>query len=257
MARARIISKARQRYEMVPVLDEDGKQKEVPVTRADGTPKMTRRGSQPIMRKLTMPDKTRPLPPRQCERCGAELSIGKPFRVISIKRQVGGTDRFRCMSCPIWQPWEVSNSLSARVQQIQAADFDVSEVEDESGAQDAATVLADQIRELAEEKAESAQNMEDGFGHATSASDEIREQAEQLESWAGEMEGLSFEDPPDTDCTECEGQGKIIDPGEPDDPTDCSACNGTGEREVPDEEWDEWRESVRQVIQDALDNCPI
>ncbi len=117
MARPRVISAARQRYEMVPVLDENGNQKTVRTAKKD------RRGN-PVMRKLTVADHTKPLPPRKCEKCGSELEIGKPFRVVSVKTQRGGYDRFRCMNCPVWQPWELSNSLSARCQQIQSERID-------------------------------------------------------------------------------------------------------------------------------------
>jgi hypothetical protein len=277
MARPKVMT-YQQRYKMVPVLDDDGKQKKVPVMDArTGAQKTNKRGV-PTWRSLTVADKSQPKPIHKCERCNTSLVVGEKYRVVAIKTQSGGYDRFRCMACPVWLPWELSNSLSARISQIQSEDIDVSGAEDESSAQDCAAPLAEMIRELAEEKRESASNIEDGFGHSTFMSDELNETADNLDSWADELENLSFEDTPATDCPdcdgdgtedcqECDGNGEITDEAGDsqecencacdDGKVDCSTCQNSGEREVPQEEMEEWRESVRQTIQDALDNAPM
>jgi hypothetical protein len=230
------IAKARQRYEMVPVLDDDGKQKEVPVVnQKTGQPKMAK-GNRPVMRKLTVADQSRPLPPRKCDYSACpepdkNIAIGTPFKCLSIKQQFGGRDLFRHDGCPDWQQWEYSNSLSARISQIQSTVINPGGWEAEDDPKSEAESIAEEIRGLAEEKNEAADNMESGFGHETEQSQELSEIADNLESWADDVanacDSLEF---PEADVT-------------PDD-------------EMADA-MEAWREEAQQAIQDALDNSPI
>ena len=253
------IAKARQRYAMVPVLDEDGNQKTVPVINAKtGQPK-TARGGRPVTRKLTREDRDNPLPPRHCDYPACPepdkvIAIGTPFKCLSIKQQFGGRELFRHESCPSWNPWEYSNSLSARISQIQSMDLgsDGWEGEDDPGA--AAEEVASAIEELADEKEEAGQNMEDGFGHETSASAELKETAEGLREWASQVRDVTLPDFPDDQCLECEGTGSI---GDGDEATDCEQCGGEGTAEPSEEQLDAWREEAEQAIQDELGNSPV
>jgi hypothetical protein len=229
------IAKARQRYEMVPVIDpESGQQKTVPVNRPDGTPKTDKRGNA-VTRKVTQADLTKPLPPRRCDYPSCPepdkvIAIGTAFKCLSIKQQFGGRELFRHETCPAWQPWEYSSSLSARISQIQSYALDSAGWETEDDAKSAAEDAASQIRELSEEKGEAADNMESGFGHETEQSQELRQTADDLESWASEVESaldsVSFPDAEDDNM-----------------PTN--------------DEMEQWRDEAQQAIQYALDNSPV
>jgi hypothetical protein len=229
---------------MVPVLDEDGSPKTVPVMK-NGKPQLAK-GGRPITRKVTEVDKSKPLPPRHCDypSCPVPdkvIAIGTPFKVISIKRQFGGVEYFRHEGCPSWQPWEYSDSLSAKVARIQNMPLSCDDWDDEEQAKEAAGEVADAIEELAEEKEESAQNMEDGFGHETEQSAELRETADSLRSWAEEVRDVDMPDFPEAD------------PGDCSDP-ECRLDH----TEVPGEEQlDQWRQEAEQAIRDAMDNSPV
>lgn len=165
MAQVHHVARATQRYEMVPLLDRAGHQM------IAETARKTKNG-RTVTRHLTVADKTKPLPNRECDRCHGEIKIGDPYKWIAPKSgPYGGRRRIRCGKCPAWQIWEYSDSLSARLARI-AHDF-----WDAIG----------EIRELAEEKRESAGNIEEGFGHATSQSEELAQIADDLESWADEV----------------------------------------------------------------------
>jgi hypothetical protein len=270
MARARIIQKARQRYVMVPVIDpETGKQKEVPVTDLDGRPKLTRRGSRPIMRKLTVADKSQPLPLRKCEQCSKDLELGKPFRVISIRRQIGGYSRYRCTECPTWQPHEITSALWARIMQLQTEQgVDGSGWEDESEAEDAAEQVAAAIEELRDDKQESLDNMPEGLRDAS----ELNEQVDQLTDWA-ETVRSSYSDAswtfPEGICENCQGEQLecSVHEDHSDDPDaenycdgteECLECNGSNEGEYRDEEeMEAWRQEAADAINEALNNSPL
>lgn len=257
MPRVNYVKHARARYAMVPKRGEDGKQIEVPVLRKDGTPKTTKHGS-PITRKLTVQDRTKQLPPLRCGKCDTLILPGQPYKWIEPKMR---GMMVRCADCPNWNVWEYSDSLSARVAQIQdtAANILSSDFDSPDDLRSDLEEIASEIRSLAEEKEEAASNLEEGFGHETYQSQEISEQADQLNDWADEIENVDIPDlpePEEQDCEECEGTGINSDP----DDDGCSDCDGAGTvtpDDPTDEQMDEWREEARQAAQDAVDNCPL
>jgi len=119
----------------------------------------------------------------------------------------------RCASCPQWQVWEYSSSLSARVAEI-SHDFwnEVDNASDADEVQECLNSAAERVREIAEEKREGASNIEDGFGHSTYQSDELNDVADQLDSWADDIESADIPDYPEAeehDCDDCEGSGEV------------------------------------------------
>ena len=191
MARVTYVKKAQQRYEQKPVLDENGKPKIAVTVRTD------KRGNAVTMRVMT-DDKTRPLPNLKCEQCGEEIKPGDSYKHVTVKNTYGGTKHVRCATCPTWQPWDLSNSLSARLSQV-SFDFG-NAVQDANEPGDIETALQDAaqaVRDIAEEKKESAQNIEDGFQHPTQMSEELQQVGDDLDSWADEIEGADVPELPE------------------------------------------------------------
>lgn len=214
MARITYVKAAQQRYEQVPVIDpETGEQKRTPVTGKDGQQKVTKRGA-PVFLSVTVADKSKPLPPRKCGSCHQEIQVGSPYKHISPRSgPYGGHTLYRCDICPNWHVWEYSSSLSARLSEIEY-DFSnaIDEVESEDDVQSALDEAAERVREIAQEKGESADNIEEGFQHETYQSQELREQSESLESWADEISSATipdFPEPEEADCEVCEGNGHL------------------------------------------------
>jgi hypothetical protein len=260
MARVTHVKRAQQRYRTKPVLDENGEQKQTPVMNSRGEQKTTK-GGRPVFFRITERDLEHPLPLLRCDHCGKDIELGTPYKWIQPH---GRGQMSRHAGCPTWNVWEYSNSLSARIAQIQAGDPDSPE-----SPEDITSWLeekAGEIRELAEEKRESASNIEDGFGHATYQSDELNDIAEQLDSWADEVEQAEvpdFPEPEDEDCEECGGSGSIELPEDADPELDsdvCPECGGGGQvtaDEPTEEQLDEWREAAIEAAREALDNCPV
>ena len=68
---------------------------------------------------LTVVDKTKPKPLYNCSACGKPIEIGTPYKHISPKSgPYGGHKMTRHESCPSWQVWDYSNSLSAQLSRI-------------------------------------------------------------------------------------------------------------------------------------------
>lgn len=258
MARVTHVKRAQQRYHTKPIIDPaTGEQKQVPVMNSRGEQKTTK-GGRPVFLRLTERDLDRPKPLFRCDFCKEEIALGTPYKWIEPH---GRGMMTRHEGCPTWQVWEYSNSLSARISQIQADGPDAAEFEDEDGIKGWLEAKAQEIRDLAEEKREAATNIEEGFQHATYQSDELNETADQLDSWADEVEQADIPElpePEDEECTECGGTGGLDD-GDGGSET-CDECGGSGQvtpETLSEEQLDEWRENAVSAAQDALDNCPL
>jgi hypothetical protein len=280
MARTTHVAKAQQRYETVPVIDPTtGEAKKTPVMR-NGEQRTTKRGK-PIFMTVTVQDRSKPLPPYECDYCNKTIEVGTPYKHITPKSgPYGGRKRTRHESCPGWMPWDYSNSLSAQVGRI-AYDFGnaIANVDDPDDVKSMLDDAATEVREIAEQKREGASNIEEGFGHPTSASEELESIADELDGWADEIENADVPDLPDVEdeeCDECGGSGNVENPeydreigeedGESYDPDyaveeeiECEACEGTGYT-TPDEpnedQMSQWRDEVVEATS-IVDECPV
>jgi hypothetical protein len=272
MARVTHVKKAQQRYATVPVLDAEGKPVRTPVIGRNGEQKKNKHGRPTYMTK-TVADKSRPLPNYTCGKCGVEIKPGDPYKWIKPKSgPYGGRLMVRCGSCPAWQVWEYSSSLSARTAQI-SHDFERA-IDGATGPDEITSALEDaanSAREIAEEKRESAQNIEDGFGHPTSSSEELNEIADSLDSWADEIEQADVPDLDDYPCDDCSGEGEVEcqecdGSGEVEDETGdsvtCEDCSGDGKVECENGSCEEgkdieaWLDEVRSNCS-IVDECPV
>ena len=280
MARITYVKKAQQRYATVPVLDADGKPQRVPVLGRDGKQKTSKRGL--VFRTITVDDKTKPLPNHVCGKCGKEIEVGQPYKWIAPKSgPYGGRKLFRCGTCPSWQVWEYSSSLSARLAQV-SHEFDqavggCSPESDEFDAdwdgglyldevRTALEAAAETIREIAEEKREAASNIEDGFGHPTSQSEELEQIADDLDAWADDVAEVDFSEFDrasefaDGECSTCGGEGALDVEEAGTVQVSCTDCDGTGkvfDQEGCSEAVSEWWDEVVTIARDTLDSCPV
>lgn len=290
MPRVNHVKKAQQRYKTVPVLDENGQ----PTYRENQRKRPTKRGATVTRQRVTVADKSQPLPPLRCDFPGCpthEILPGEAYKWIKPKSgPYGGSQRNRHESHPSWHQWEYSSSLSARTAQISHeawGTINATTFEEPDGVREVLTNVAEEVRGLAEEKRESAQNLEEGFGHPTSQSEELESTAEELDSWADDIENADvpeLPEPDQVDCTECEGEGTkdegcedcqgtgVIEDTEGDVTGDCSTCGGDGQVEVncdscegsgqvdgeepTDEQMDAWRDEVEQLFS-IVDECPV
>lgn len=281
MARITRVKKAQQRFHTKPVLDAKGNPVKIALTNRDGSPKMTsskggKRTPRPVFITKTVADKTRPKPNLRCDfpGCtidGGEILPGTSYMWIKPKSgPYGGHQKNRHDAHPAWQVWDYSNSLSAQVARIEhTATGAVAVAEDDTDVKSALDEAAEAIRELAEQKRESASNIVDGFGHDTYQSDDLNSQADELDSWADDVEGADVE-PLDAfdcpaacaegrqDCPSCDGTGKEHGAEDGDDclecdgacDVECGDCDGTGyDLEAARDAWSE-------AVAEALGNCP-
>lgn len=274
MARVTYVKKAQQRYAMVPVLDENGQPKRTPVLRKDGSQKTTKHG-RPVFMKVTVADKTKPLPNEKCGKCGVEIKPGMPYKHISPKSgPYGGRKLYRCAACPTWQVWEYSSSMAARLAQMEdTCSTEIANALSADDVQSALSAMAEEVRALSEEKREGASNIEEGFGHPTYASEELEQIADDLENWADEIESVSVPEPSDYPCETCTGEGEYdcetcqgagaleVEAGE--GTVTCEDCDGSGQVECEDctaenghADMDAWREAVESEVS-IYQECPV
>jgi hypothetical protein len=233
------VKKAQQRYKMVPVIEEStGMQKRTPVLGKDGKQKTDKRGN-PTFRKVTKEDKSQPLDPEKCGKCGKEIAVGDPYKHTTVKRTYGGVRMVRCVDCPDWRQWELTTSKMAPIMQAQdQTSFD--DCEDYQSIVDTLEEFANTVRDVAAEYEESADNIEDGFGHETYQSAELREKYEALEAWADELEQLDEQEP-----EKCEDHVDSETDDDDDDP-ECEACD-----ELKQEALDNMRADAEEKIMET------
>jgi len=275
MARVTHVKSAQQRYRTVPVIDPaTGEQKVVPmINRRTGQQKVTKRGK-PVVMRLTREDRTQPKPNLRCDFSGCthpdrEIKPGQAYKWIKPKSgPYGGRMMARHADHPSWQVWEYSSSLSARIAQITET-VDTDGIEDEDSARSVLEDAAQQIRDLADEKREGADNIVEGFGHETSQSEELVQVADDLEGWADDLESTTLPEADEHGCDVCDGDGQM----------DCDVCAGSGEVEGKDgsepcdncddgkvecdagcdegTDTEGWIEALRDAVNDALAECPV
>jgi hypothetical protein len=254
MARVTHVKAAQQRYETVPVIDpETGEQKRTPVMRKNGTQKVTKTGK-PVFLRVTREDRSKPKPNRKCDKCGVEIKVGDPYKHVTPKSgPYGGHKRARCAACPTWKPSELSSSKMAGIYAAQE-DLDVSSATSADELTEAANDFAQAVRDVASEYQESADNIEDGFGHSTYISEELADKASELESWADEIESLDFADAPDEDDFNLNEEGEEAPEGEDFD-EDEYCYNSDGE--TYDDALSAWQDEEPGKLTDAASECPV
>jgi len=271
MARVTHVKAAQQRYKTVPVIDpETGVQKVTPVFRRNGERKKSKSGRE-VVRRITVDDKTQPLPNRKCDKCGKEIEVGQPYKWIAPKSgPYGGSKRFRCGKCPSWQIWDYSFSLGARIALAQhnfETRFSVDDATGVDEVRDALSSLAEEVREIATEKEEGADNIESGFGHETSQSQELRDVADQLNSWADEIEQADIPDAPEPEEHDPQPV-EIFEEDEDGNQSNCEECgvectyndgSWSHDDDVPvtEQQLDEWHTEVEDAVSSVVDNCPV
>lgn len=131
--------------------------------------------------------------PRKCRRCGHEIQPGESYK--HAKPRYGGA-RYWCHKCTPRPSDLASNDREATVLAAMEGVEDQIDATDKSNLADLVTTLqsaAEEIRGVGEEYQESAQNIEEGFGHSTSQSEEIADKASQIEDLASELENAASE----------------------------------------------------------------
>jgi len=156
--------------------------------------------------------------PLRCEACGDPINIGDSYKWVAPRahRAAQGHKRNRHVNCPAWKASELTSSqhlatiYAAQESAEEAlASVTIGSVEDAPDVleqlREIAGDFADQVREASESYNESAQNIEDGFGHPTYQSEELQEKGESVEQWADEAADVNLTDFDENDnvCSEC------------------------------------------------------
>ena len=219
MPRVTHVAKAQQRYEMIKTGE---------TITIDRT---TKTGRAVTARKSTR-NLDKPLPPRTCDHCGKPIKVGTSYKWIQPRSgPYGGSKRFRHESCRSWYVWEYSSSLSAMIMQAQhEAGLALGSAQDQSDFEQVRDEFAAAIQDLADQKNDSADNIESGFGHETYQSEEIRDTASELEGWVSDIESWDVPDEP-----------------EPEGDAD----------EVTDDQMDDWRSEALDSLQEVIDRSPV
>jgi hypothetical protein len=130
---------------------------------------------------------------------------------------------------------------------------------------------AEEIKAVAEEYGESADNIEQAFTGGSATADECREKAEGLGGWADELEGVDFEewDGPDEEedaCAVCEteieqdaegnwkhcAEAALAEEQDKDHDAEPAVAKNSNEQTR-----EEWAEDQRNTAEEAIGDCPV
>lgn len=218
--------------------------------------------------------------PRRCEKCRTEIKVGDPYKWFANRIGRSSMRHDYCSSCVI-RPSDMTTSphLSSLYSATEAADDALDEIGD-GGLEGIAAIVtecAGSVREVSEGYGESADNIEEGFGHETSQSEEIRGKSDELENFAQELESAADEiegmdDPDEVDEIRSEFEQEYDDDDDaPDEDSDEEAPDPEADKdgnyasedkqnawnEYLAEKQDERREAAVDAARDALSNCPM
>lgn len=208
--------------------------------------------------------------PTTCEKCGKALPAGSSYKWCAPRagKFARGRKRIRCSDCPRWRASETTSSGHlATLYGAQEAFGDALNAwdgEDAEALRSALTDLASGVREAGESYGESAQNIEDGFQHETSMSQELREKSESLVSWADEIESAAEDiEDFDEDAALEEAEEEVY-TGEapPEDETDEQKVARLAEfqddiKQAVEERRASWAEEQRSKAEEQSENCPL
>lgn len=235
MARIIHVKSARQRFEMVPDVDDLGNQKESLVRNPDGSPKTTKHGEK-VYRRLTVQDRSKPLPNLRCDlpECGEEILPGQPYKHIT---PYDGEQHSRHAEHRDWHVWEYSNSRSAQIMRTQSEMHDALDAwqpTDEGDFESMREELEGMAQTEADDQEAALSAMPEGLQDGSQAAETL----DLLEGWLDEISGAdaSNEDFYER-CTGCN-------PGDV-----CSMCNDTGFTKEVSERWElEARDTLSTAI---------
>lgn len=174
-----------------------------------------------------------------CSTCRQPIEYGDPYKWFKRKSAYGGTVFAYHPDCQI----RPSHRTTSRMGEIYDAqeDFDISGAESVDDIRSDVESFAQIVRDVAEGYRESQENMESGFGHATSQSDELGEKADELENWADELESVDLDDEEPTE----------------DDIEDDETDTAEERKDALAEAVENWLEEQRDKARDAIGNCPV
>lgn len=149
---------------------------------------------------------------RRCGKCGVEIKAGDKYLYWGNK--VGPRSYRKSIRCgkPSCYPKPSETTANQYASIIMAAQegFSDSNFTTKEEVAEGVRAVAEAATEIAETMNGNADNMESGFGHATSISDELRDRAQQWEDFASELdsaasdiENMDFEDE-DHVCSHCQ-----------------------------------------------------
>ncbi len=203
--------------------------------------------------------------PLKCGSCGNPINLGDGYKWVAPRahRAAPGIKKVRHTGCPGWKPSELTSSqhLATIYAGQEAADEAISALTIPTVVEDAETYLSDlteiasaaaeDIMGAAESYRESAEAIEEGFGHPTYQSEELENNAYEIESWCDEIGSVQVEEfAEEFVCAEC-GLDEFDDEHQD---SDDENFHDYDEDPTPLEDWAvEQQDLVREII----DSMPI
>jgi len=195
--------------------------------------------------------------------CGHSIVKGDSYKWIKFRY---GGKRFKCVNC---------NFRSSELTQSKRGEFYAAQenAEDAIGAWDGedgdalVSIIDDlkgEVESLRDECESSLDSMPENLQESSPSAETLREYIEGAEEWEGELDNVDIEefDPEeyDGDCPKCGGSmtetAKDDDNGESDWECDAKDCDTT-HHHTPDTSREDWADTARSAVEEAIGACPL
>jgi hypothetical protein len=195
---------------------------------------------------------------RICAKCSTEIKPGDSYKWFANRIGTYSQRKNFCANCQVRPSDQTTSPHLQTIYLAQEAAEDALAKGDGLGLIDLAEIVrgfAEGVREASESYNESAENIEQGFGHETTQSEEIRDKASECESAADTLDSAADDieslDDPDAEEDEflSEYEGSVYDEtGKPTDPEDFA--------DWLEEKRQERREAAIEAANDAIAEGP-
>lgn len=188
---------------------------------------------------------------RRCWRCNKDINEGDSYSWVALRVGRMSTRKNFCTEHPPRASDMTTSDKLARLYEAQESVEDA--LDGDFTRDDVAQALRDAgeaAQEVAQEYEESADNIEEGFGHETQMSEEIREKSSNCEDWSSTLDSAaddveSLDDPDDEDDVKEAAEAHL--------------ASEEGDEDYDDElrveietEVDRRREEIRNVAENAI-----
>lgn len=263
MARVHTVKHARQNYRRVAKRDAEGNVVTVPVTSKRTGQQKVGRGGRPMTKRITVIDRSQPLPNDKCGKCGVEIKPGDPYRWFTVGFR-SHWKSIRCMkaSCSP-RPSELESSSTRST--IYGAQEEANDSLDALNPEDTTTSeveeIVQRVGEAFREVADQLNEADEAFGGNQAT--EHYERAQTAEQGADELESWSTSSDEEPDFESCDNplhdepeDRPGYDPESEETPDDAIE-RGSADCESCSDIRQTWFDELVQEARDAIDNVEV
>lgn len=198
-----------------------------------------------------------------CDKCGKPIVKGDSYVWVALRPSTySSMKKKRHATCPDWKMSELTfgslQPVYAAQEAAESALFEAKTVDDvRTAAQDFIAAIEEYVAECQDKR----DNLVDGFGHETQASELQQERIDGGEAWVQGVQNLVDELEDEPFCPECNGSGRVQADDEHQNSDDgmmpCTICDETGNAAEGSEAMTAYLDTCATDLQSEISESPF